>query len=259
MLISNFALFSSVLHSCFLDTPLYYISFYGPISLVILINTIIFVRSIISFVAHSRRRKKLTSKRQKFHEGLLRQLKMTVGLSVLLGLTWLFGLLMIESKQSWMQYVFVVLTTSQGVFIFLFQCVLRKSVRTCWKATVFQRSFSDTPSSLFGSQTARGALRTTSFLRLSTGPRSRSSSSTIGESHSSSTKTCPAVFSPSMPPTPDEELPPKPLQETPPDDPKSPAEAARRKAISQELWDFSLQRFLLFWKGLPQNSHHCLG
>ncbi|KAJ9588433.1 hypothetical protein L9F63_018166, partial [Diploptera punctata] len=61
-------------------------------------------------------------------------------LSALLGITWLFGLAYMEFNHSFV-YIFVVLNGCQGVFIFLFRCVLSEQVRHSVVSTVKRDGF----------------------------------------------------------------------------------------------------------------------
>lgn len=47
----------------------------------------------------------------------------------LLGLTWTFGLLYLNEESVIMAYVFTVLNSLQGLFIFVFHCVQNEKVR----------------------------------------------------------------------------------------------------------------------------------
>ena len=124
--------------SCFLDSPIYLYTFYLPVAAVLLFNLSVLIRVMLALRKHFGNQKQVgrneTTKRR-----LLRQLRITVGISFLLGLTWSVGVVMIEYGDAWIQYVFVIMTTSQGVVIFLFQCVLRHSVRKCLGESVSKR------------------------------------------------------------------------------------------------------------------------
>ena len=57
--------------------------------------------------------------------------KGAVVLVVLLGLTWIFGFLYINKGKLVMAYVFTILNSLQGLFIFIFHCVKNEKV-SCW-------------------------------------------------------------------------------------------------------------------------------
>ncbi len=50
-------------------------------------------------------------------------------LVVLLGLTWAFGLLYINKETLIMAYLFTILNSLQGLFIFIFHCIMNEKVR----------------------------------------------------------------------------------------------------------------------------------
>lgn len=47
----------------------------------------------------------------------------------LLGLTWSFGLFFLSESSVVMAYLFTIFNTLQGMFIFIFHCLLQKKVR----------------------------------------------------------------------------------------------------------------------------------
>ena len=55
-------------------------------------------------------------------------LKGAVVLEILLGLTWSFGLAYVSEQTVAFAYVFTLLNTLQGTFIFVFHCVLNEKV-----------------------------------------------------------------------------------------------------------------------------------
>ena len=52
-----------------------------------------------------------------------------VALLCLLGLTWAFGLMYVNESTVVMAYLFTIFNSLQGMFIFIFHCVLQKKVR----------------------------------------------------------------------------------------------------------------------------------
>ena len=57
-----------------------------------------------------------------------RWLKGAFVLVVLLGLTWLFGLFYIDSRSVFIAYIFTALNSLQGLFIFVFHCLMSDKV-----------------------------------------------------------------------------------------------------------------------------------
>lgn len=52
-----------------------------------------------------------------------------IALLCLLGLTWAFGLMYVNESTVVMAYLFTIFNSLQGMFIFIFHCVLQKKVR----------------------------------------------------------------------------------------------------------------------------------
>ena len=62
---------------------------------------------------------------------------------VLLGLTWLFGILVIDDATVAFQYLFCIFNTLQGLFVFIFFCILPHETRKQLRS--FVRGRPDTP------------------------------------------------------------------------------------------------------------------
>lgn len=94
-----------------------------------------------------------------------------IALLCLLGLTWAFGLMFINESTVIMAYLFTIFNSLQGMFIFIFHCVLQKKVRKeygkCFRTQCCSRKSTD---SSLGSAKTSGA-RTPG--RYSTGSQSR--------------------------------------------------------------------------------------
>lgn len=56
-------------------------------------------------------------------------LRGAIVLVFLLGLTWTFGLLYLNEQTVVMAYIFTILNSLQGLFIFIFHCVQNEKVR----------------------------------------------------------------------------------------------------------------------------------
>ena len=68
-------------------------------------------------------------KHQRRHVGISSWIKGSAVLVVLLGLTWITGLFFVHRETVIMAYVFTVLNSFQGLFIFLFHCLFNEKVR----------------------------------------------------------------------------------------------------------------------------------
>ncbi|XP_060555991.1 adhesion G protein-coupled receptor L2-like isoform X2 [Ruditapes philippinarum] len=103
--------------------------FAGPAAFIILAN-------IITIVLFFRR---LFGTKASHLKSLKEKAKMTsVAIGVLtpvMGLTWVFGFLSVNEETLWLQYVFCLFNSSQGVLIFLFHCVGNKQLRQAMKAS----------------------------------------------------------------------------------------------------------------------------
>ncbi|XP_052214073.1 adhesion G-protein coupled receptor G6-like [Dreissena polymorpha] len=113
---------------CWMDLPAFFYAFAIPVSVIILTNVIIFIVTVISIF---RRGKGLRSN-QKKHKMAMTNLQAAITSFILLGLTWLFGYLAIADARLIFQYVFTILNSLQGFFIFVLFVLRKKKVREQW-------------------------------------------------------------------------------------------------------------------------------
>ncbi|XP_052818823.1 uncharacterized protein LOC128244786 isoform X2 [Mya arenaria] len=110
--------------SCWLDVDHWmFWTFAGPAAFVILVNGIIILVVLVKICNTQAAKNKET----------LDRIKMTItALSVLLpmmGIGWVFGFFAVNKKTQWFQIVFCIFNASQGVFIFIFHCLLNKQLK----------------------------------------------------------------------------------------------------------------------------------
>ncbi|XP_077998085.1 uncharacterized protein LOC144451170 isoform X3 [Glandiceps talaboti] len=109
---------------CWLNTRWGFISaFVGPVCFVVLINTGFLIMAIIK-IRRSTTLQTLKKNEDVSMEKFRLWLKTTCALICLLGFTWLFGFLYVNKDTVVMAYVFTLLNSLQGVFIFIFHCLL---------------------------------------------------------------------------------------------------------------------------------------
>ena len=73
-------------------------------------------------------------------------LKVSISLTVVMGITWIIGVLVIEVEELFpLAYIFTIFVAFQGLFIFIFFVLLQKPVRESyakwWKATVSESNY----------------------------------------------------------------------------------------------------------------------
>lgn len=153
---------------CWLRTDNGFIwSFVGPVAAVITLNIIMLSIAVYMMCKHantlaSALRTKEKSRLQKISQdpsssgsgnSMLRDsqvkiksevpawLKGAAVLVVLLGLTWAFGILYINKESVVMAYVFTVLNSLQGLFIFIFHCLLNEKVKKEYKKLAYRSTW----------------------------------------------------------------------------------------------------------------------
>ncbi|XP_077991166.1 adhesion G-protein coupled receptor D1-like [Glandiceps talaboti] len=110
---------------CWLSTVRHTIwAFIGPALIVISVNTVVLIMVIRVFMSVKSNKDK--TEIQKIRSGF----RATALLLPLLGLTWAFGLLSIDETTVAFQYIFAILNSLQGLFIFVFHCVMNDEVKS---------------------------------------------------------------------------------------------------------------------------------
>ncbi|KAM9833543.1 adhesion G protein-coupled receptor L3 isoform 8-T12 [Syngnathus typhle] len=112
--------------ACWLRLDTYFIwSFIGPATLIIMLNVIFLGIALYKMFHHTAILKP--------DSGCLDNIKSwvigAIALLCLLGLTWAFGLMYVNESTVVMAYLFTIFNSLQGMFIFIFHCVLQKKVR----------------------------------------------------------------------------------------------------------------------------------
>lgn len=116
--------------SCFFNTencvnrmPLtvrFFASFYNQANLIVLMK-------IISRLRNSQKMRNYSLKRQ-----VKSGTRATAATMPLLGVTWLFGMLTFHTNLTVFKYLFTICNSLQGVFIFIFHCLLDQKVSYGW-------------------------------------------------------------------------------------------------------------------------------
>uniref|UniRef100_A0A672JEF8 Adhesion G protein-coupled receptor L2a n=1 Tax=Salarias fasciatus TaxID=181472 RepID=A0A672JEF8_SALFA len=115
-------------------------SFIGPVTFIIMLNLIFLVITMYKMVKHSTTLKPDSSRLENINnyrvcDGYYNTdlpgswVMGAFALLFLLGLTWSFGLFFISEASLVMAYLFTIFNTFQGMFIFIFHCLLQKKVR----------------------------------------------------------------------------------------------------------------------------------
>lgn len=124
----DYTLYKGGPNYCWMDLPAFYYAFVIPVTCIIIVNMTIFFITIVSIF---RRGKGLRSN-QKKHKIALTNLQAAVTSFILLGLTWVFGYLAISDARLPFMYIFTILNSFQGFFIFVLFVLRKKKVREQW-------------------------------------------------------------------------------------------------------------------------------
>ncbi|XP_071959948.1 adhesion G-protein coupled receptor G2-like [Antedon mediterranea] len=102
------------------------------IGVLMMFNYVVFILVMRTLIC----RRKIGNKVEKKEE-VIKHLQNAFAVSVLLGLTWVFGFLAINEdsiSRDVFQWLFSLFNSLQGLFIFLFFCVRQKDIRDAWKS-----------------------------------------------------------------------------------------------------------------------------
>ena len=114
--------------SCWIsDYDIFYGAFCAPVGLILLFNL-----SMVLYIICSLSRRKKLGKGNSQKKQIYQLLRITVSLSFLLGITWLFGILVILADNLTFQYIFAILNAIQGFLIFLLNTIGSAEVRKEW-------------------------------------------------------------------------------------------------------------------------------
>uniref|UniRef100_A0A1B6DWT0 Latrophilin Cirl n=1 Tax=Clastoptera arizonana TaxID=38151 RepID=A0A1B6DWT0_9HEMI len=115
---------------CWLRADNFFIfSFVGPVIAVILANLVFLSMAIYMMCRHANTSVSMKSKEHSRLASARAWLRGAIVLVFLLGLTWTFGLLYLNEESVFMAYIFTVLNSLQGLFIFVFHCVQNEKVQ----------------------------------------------------------------------------------------------------------------------------------
>ncbi|CAL8280118.1 unnamed protein product [Arctogadus glacialis] len=109
------------------DDMTFHVTVVGYVGLVLLFNIAVFGVVLMQI------RRMRANRPAGISGGLLRDLKGVASLTLLLGLTWTFGFLTWGPARVPLLYLFSALNSLQGLFIFIFHCLMRENVRRQWR------------------------------------------------------------------------------------------------------------------------------
>jgi archaellum biogenesis protein FlaJ (TadC family) len=98
------------------------------VALIIIINFIVFIMVLRQLMGASTKKIDKSDKTKTSS-----RLRGAVTLVIMLGLTWVFAILAIDGGAPVFQYLFTVVNSLQGLFIFVFHCLLKMDARKAWK------------------------------------------------------------------------------------------------------------------------------
>ncbi|XP_053542575.1 adhesion G-protein coupled receptor G4 [Ictalurus punctatus] len=114
---------SSEMHCWMSDDVVFYVCVVGVVGVILLVNGFVFLMVLLQV------RRACVSE----HSGVMKELRGVTSLTLLLGLTWGTAFLTWGDARVPLLYVFSILNSLQGFFIFLFQCLMKENVHKQWR------------------------------------------------------------------------------------------------------------------------------
>ncbi|XP_047660865.1 adhesion G-protein coupled receptor G2 [Tachysurus fulvidraco] len=105
------------------DSVVFYVCVVGVVGVILLVNASVFLLVLLQV-----RRACLSE-----HRGVMKELRGVISLTLLLGLSWSSAFLTWGEARVLLLYMFSILNSLQGFFIFLFQCLMKENVRKQWR------------------------------------------------------------------------------------------------------------------------------
>ncbi|XP_058612251.1 adhesion G-protein coupled receptor G6 isoform X9 [Onychostoma macrolepis] len=114
---------------CWIHSPVvFYVTCVGYFSMIFLMNVAMFIVVMIQICGRNGKRSNRT-----LREEILRNLRSVVSLTFLLGMTWGFAFFAWGPVSLAFMYLFSILNSLQGLFIFVFHCALKENVQKQWR------------------------------------------------------------------------------------------------------------------------------
>ncbi|XP_025098275.1 adhesion G-protein coupled receptor G6-like isoform X3 [Pomacea canaliculata] len=113
---------------CWLQGIAFHVAFVAPVCVVMAINFTAFALVVWQLMGVAQR---ALTKSDSF--STIQRLRGAVGVVILLGLTWIFAIFAIDLASVPFYYLFAIFNSLQGLFIFVFYCVLKRDARQAWK------------------------------------------------------------------------------------------------------------------------------
>ncbi|KAL0974130.1 hypothetical protein UPYG_G00216040 [Umbra pygmaea] len=111
------------------DDVFFYVTVVSFVLLVLLFNLIVFLVVLVQ-IRHMQANKPAATGHK---ASAMHDLRAVTGLTLLLGLTWLIGFFTWGAARVPMLYLFAILNSLQGFFIFVFHCLMKENVRKQWR------------------------------------------------------------------------------------------------------------------------------
>ncbi|XP_078285549.1 adhesion G protein-coupled receptor E1-like isoform X2 [Rhinoraja longicauda] len=131
-------------------------SFLGPVYLIILINTFLFTTSLYTLNKELSNRDMKVSKIKDTRMLMFK----AIGQVFILGCTWILGLFHFQEETLVMAYLFTIVNSFQGTFIFIILCILNPKIRAEYQKWIF--AISQTKRMFFESESTKTPLSVTS-------------------------------------------------------------------------------------------------
>ena len=116
----------------------FYIAVVTPVAAILFANTVTLTKVMYNLYQHGKKKaRKLPDRAEKKNPVIdaafiISQARIAFACNVLLGITWIFALLAVGKATIYFQWLFCILNSLQGFFIFVFYTLRNKDVKKAW-------------------------------------------------------------------------------------------------------------------------------
>ena len=157
---------------------MFFAAFLGPLLFLVLMNLIMYIAITfvqLRYICCTKKQRTVSDDKTDIKKSIVENAKTALKLwciSCLFGLTWLFGVFTVTTKASIVfTTLFTIFTSFQGLFVFVFLCVLSRDAFNCYRSILLKSSGAYQSWSEVRSPTASKSTGTTTISSNSSVPR----------------------------------------------------------------------------------------
>jgi len=132
-----------VIFRCLVHGVPFFVTLLAPVCAILVFNIVLLIL-VIRGIKNTPQNIRHSKSDVKDDDNRMKLAKITIACSVLLGLTWTFGVLSVGGLTEMMQYLFCIFNSLQGFFIFMLYTLTNADVKKEWMKTFGWQTLSST-------------------------------------------------------------------------------------------------------------------